>query len=124
MPSFSLLLLLVLVFLHISYYFSGQGQDEPQIDEAQFREPTGDYQPEFTEEQQRAMIEAQKAKLWGCYFLTKSKIFSKSDNMGKLFSGKNGEALFKRISTDLMKNCLNTIQPEDSERVRTYFLFY
>jgi len=101
-----------------------KGQDDPQLDEAQFREPTGDFQQELSEEQQKAMIEAQRAKLWGCYFLTKSKLFSKSDNIGKLVSGSNGEALFKRITTDLMKNCLNKIQPADSEKVLVLILIY
>jgi cell division protein FtsL len=63
------------------------------------------------------MIEAQRAKLWGCYFLTRSKLFSASNTIGKLLSGTKGEALFKRITTDLMKNCLNKIQPADSENV-------
>lgn len=106
------------MIIHCIILIVSIGQEEPQIDEAQFREPTGDYQQEFSEEQQRQMIEAQRAKLWSCYFLTKSKLFSKSENIGKLLSGSNGEALFKRITTDLMKNCLNNIQPTDSETVQ------
>lgn len=73
---------------------------------------------------QQEMIEMQRTKLWACYFLTRNRLYSKSQELTDLVSGgKNGEALFKRMTTDVMKSCLGTVQPDEAQQV-SYFLIF
>ncbi len=76
-------------------------------------DPTQFYDPEYIQQQQ----EAQRSKLWGCYFLAKNRLFSKADDLGKLMSGTKGEALFKRMAVDVMKRCLDRIDVPLSQKI-------
>ena len=81
--------------------------DSDQVDPTQF------YDPEYIQQQQ----EAQRSKLWGCYFLAKNRLFSRAEDLGKLMAGNKGEALFKRMAVDIMKRCLERIDVPLSQKV-------
>ena len=83
------------------------GDAADQVDPTQF------YDPEYIQQQQ----EAQRTKLWGCYFLAKNRLFSKAEDLGKLMAGNKGEQLFKRMAVDIMKRCLDRIDVPLSQKV-------
>ena len=108
----------------LSEYFLAEADQATQdnLDAAQFGDaapgdaqddPTQFYDPEFIKQQQ----EAQRTKLWGCYFLAKNRLFSKAEDLGKLMAGNKGEALFARMATDIMKRCLERIDIPLSQKV-------
>jgi len=85
----------------------GDAAGSDQVDPTQF------YDPEYIQQQQ----EAQRSKLWGCYFLAKNRLFSRAEDLGKLMAGNKGEALFKRMAVDIMKRCLERIDVPLSQKV-------
>lgn len=67
-------------------------------------------------------MEIQRTKLWGCYFLTKNKLYSLNKEISQVAVGKTGEALLKRMTADIMGRCISNIQPEQAQRVSPYIL--
>jgi len=108
-------LFLIISALAMMTYAQGADDTQGAQDEGPQGEvdPTQFYDPEFIKQQQ----EIQRGKLWGCYFLARNKLFSKADDIGKLFTGNKGESLFRRMATDIMKRCLERVQPEESQKI-------
>lgn len=71
---------------------------------------------------QQEMIEMQRTKLWGCYFLTKNKLYSMNKEISQVAVGKTGDALLKRMTVDIMQRCMSNIQPEEAQRVLDTFV--
>jgi len=95
------------------------GQDNIQDLKDQFAardDSQGGFQQDLTLEQQEEMMQAQRNKFWGCYFLTNARLYSKKKELQELFSGNKAEAYSKRVITDLMKSCLTKLQPHDSAK--------
>jgi len=116
--SQKLLIALVLAFAFISLV-STQDDASAQNDEdlSQFLHDSQIPHDSIDPEQQQAMIEGQRMKLWGCFYLVKSKLYKLSKELGALFQGKRGDAYYKRIITDVMGKCLNTLEQRDATQV-------
>ena len=70
-------------------------------------------------------IEAQRNKLWGCFFLVKHKLYSLTNELQTIFSqAKDGQAIYKKIIGDIFEKCISKIQVEEGQKVWLGYDFF
>lgn len=68
-------------------------------------------------------MEEQRNKLWGCFFMTKQKIFSENNQLQEIVSAaqENSQKIYKKILAEQFESCVNQIQVEESKQVSALF---
>jgi hypothetical protein len=71
-------------------------------------------------------IEAQRNKLWGCFFLAKHKLYSVNNELQEIFtkSKDKSQTVYKKIIGELFEKCISKIQVEEGQKVRPFKDFF
>jgi len=64
-------------------------------------------------------IEQQRNKLWGCFFLTKHKLYAITGEMQEVMGKYKDEStkLYKKIVGDVFEKCIMNVQPEEGAKI-------